>query len=114
MLYTFSMDQAEIDLLYSSFGKLVRMHRVRRRDMTQERLGQVVGLSRTSITNIEKGRQHVGLHQLCSIAEALSVPPSALLPVRSAGSTWVTGKLPPGTEKAIRQWAEKLIGDKES
>ena len=51
--------------------------------MTQERLGRLVGLSRTSITNIEKGRQHISLHQLFAIAEALRVRPDMLLP--SAG-----------------------------
>ena len=40
-----------------AFGKLVRLHREGRPDLTQEKLGRLVGLSRTSITNIEQGRQ---------------------------------------------------------
>ena len=81
--------------------------------MTQEKLGRLVGLSRTSITNIEKGRQHVSLHQLFAIAEALRVRPEALLPsAGEPGSTsWLAGKLPPGTERDITEWAEKLVGE---
>lgn len=99
------------EALYRAFGNLVRRHREQREDMTQEKLGQIVGLSRTSITNIEKGRQHVALHQLYAIAEALRVPPDTLLPSlrESGGTSWVSGKMPPGTEKEIAEWAEKLV-----
>lgn len=81
--------------------------------MTQEKLGRLVGLSRTSITNIEKGRQHVSLHHLVSIANALQVRSEALLPsVRETGAdSRVAKKLPPGTEPRIAEWAEKLVGE---
>jgi transcriptional regulator with XRE-family HTH domain len=89
----------------------MRRHREQRSGMTQEKLAQIVGLSRTSITNIEKGRQHIALHQLYAIAEALRVRPDALLPSprETDGASWVSAKMPPGTEKAIAEWAEKLI-----
>jgi len=48
--------------------------------MTQEKLGKLIGLSRTSITNIERGRQHATLHHLFAIGDALNVAPAALLP----------------------------------
>jgi hypothetical protein len=40
----------------------------------------MVGLSRTSIANIEAGRQKILLHQLLDLAAAVEVHPSALLP----------------------------------
>jgi len=81
--------------------------------MTQEKLGRLVGLSRTSITNIKRGRQHVSLHQLFAIAEALRVPADALLPAMGdiGGESRVTNKLPPDTEPEIAEWAEKLVGN---
>lgn len=81
--------------------------------MTQEKLGSLVGLSRTSIVNIEKGRQHISLHQLFVFADALKVRPEALLPSPSdgAGSSWIAEKLPPGTDTHITAWAEKLVGE---
>jgi len=40
----------------------------------------MAGLSRTSIANIEAGRQKILLHQFLDLAAALEVPPFALLP----------------------------------
>jgi transcriptional regulator with XRE-family HTH domain len=59
------------------------MHQFR---LTQEALASQVALTRTSITNIERGRQKLLLHTLVDIAHALSVEPAELLPVRTGGS----------------------------
>ena len=48
--------------------------------VSQDELAERVGLSRTSITNIEQGRQHVPLHTLLLLASALGVEPASLLP----------------------------------
>jgi DNA-binding XRE family transcriptional regulator len=49
------MTQRNLDTIYIyRFGNLVRLGR-ERRDLSQEKLGRFVGLSRTSIVNIEKG-----------------------------------------------------------
>jgi transcriptional regulator with XRE-family HTH domain len=75
------MKKRDLDALYRAFGNLVRLSREQRRDpLSQEKLGGLVGLSRTSITNIEKGRHHIALHQLLAFARALKVQPEALLP----------------------------------
>ena len=71
------------DPLYTFFGSRVRALR-ERRQVTQEELGRRVDLSRTSITNIEKGRQRVLLHQIVDLANALDAKPSELLPVSAA------------------------------
>ncbi len=47
--------------------------------MTQEQMGASVGLSRTSINNIENGRQKILLDTFCKIAKALGQEPAALL-----------------------------------
>ena len=64
---------------YAEVGKRIRTAR-QARSMTQEALATLVSLTRTSITNIEKGRQKFPLHTLAELAAALHVPPSALLP----------------------------------
>jgi transcriptional regulator with XRE-family HTH domain len=48
--------------------------------MTQEALAKKVSLTRTSIINIEKGRQQILLHNLVEIARALQVSPAELIP----------------------------------
>jgi transcriptional regulator with XRE-family HTH domain len=65
--------------LYVELGRLVRAHRDRV-GLSQADLGRRVGLSRTSVTNIERGRQKILVHQLLSLAQALDVGVEALLP----------------------------------
>jgi DNA-binding XRE family transcriptional regulator len=66
---------------YQEVGRRIREARRRRRPaLTQEALANLVSLTRTSITNVEKGRQKFLLHTLVDIASALQVQPSSLLP----------------------------------
>jgi transcriptional regulator with XRE-family HTH domain len=102
------MHTDSISLLYKDFGAQVRKHR-ERLEFTQEELGLQIGLSRTSITNIERGRQHMALHQIFEISRVLKIPPSTLLP-RGIwdGDSWLAEKLPPGTASDITDWAKNL------
>jgi transcriptional regulator with XRE-family HTH domain len=65
--------------IYAEFGKLLRLAR-KRAELTQEALAKRVELSRTSITNIERGNQPVALHTFVSLAKAVGVPAGDLLP----------------------------------
>lgn len=65
--------------LYRKLGENIRKCRVQRK-LSQDELAKLVGLNRTSMTNIEKGRQHPPLHTLCEIVEHLKVDISELLP----------------------------------
>jgi transcriptional regulator with XRE-family HTH domain len=67
------------ETFYVELGRRVRQAR-ERAGLTQDVLAARVSLSRTSVTNIERGRQKVLLHTLCGLAEALGVAPVALLP----------------------------------
>lgn len=68
-----------VDPLYREFGRLMKSGR-ETTGMSQAALGRRIGLSRTSVTNIESGRQHVSLRQLFEIAQALGRSPESLLP----------------------------------
>ena len=52
--------------------------------MTQDELARLVGLTRTSITNVEKGRQKCLLHTLADIASVLQVEVASLIPTATA------------------------------
>ena len=65
--------------LYIEFGKRVRSARGKA-GLTQEMLASRIGLSRTSVTNIEKGRQKVSLDMVYTVAKALGVDPVTFLP----------------------------------
>jgi transcriptional regulator with XRE-family HTH domain len=68
-----------MDGLYKQFGKQLRDLR-RAAGLTQDQVAERVKLKRTSITNIERGRQHIALHQLYLLANAVGKAPSDLLP----------------------------------
>ncbi len=60
------------DLRESGSGSRVRF--------TQGELADLVGLKRTSVTNIEKGNQTVSLHVLYRLCEALKADVTTVLP----------------------------------
>ena len=103
------MTKDDAQKFYRELGDRIRQHRERRgQAMTQEQLGRRVKLSRTSIVNIEKGRQHLAAHQVYIFAEALKVRPDDLLPTVAEDESWVAKKLAPEVDKKIVQWAAKL------
>ncbi len=65
--------------LYVDFGDRVRRRRTEL-GLTQDAVARQIELSRTSVANIEAGRQAVLLHQLIDIARALDAPADTLLP----------------------------------
>jgi transcriptional regulator with XRE-family HTH domain len=67
------------DEICKRFGKLLAGRRTEAR-MSQEAFAKAVGLSRTSITNIERGRQPISLHTLYFMADILGIEPADLLP----------------------------------
>ena len=67
--------------LFEFVGKQIRRRR-RHQGKTQEGLAQLIALSRTSVTNIERGRQRLPLHQLLHVADALDCELCDLLPNR--------------------------------
>jgi transcriptional regulator with XRE-family HTH domain len=66
-------------LFYLELGKRVRKAR-KRLDLTQDDLANLLSLNRTSITNIEKGKQRLLAHTLVEVANYLKIPVSELLP----------------------------------
>lgn len=74
-----AMTSAEKKRLYQNLGAQIRDYR-QDTSLSQEKLGEKVGLSRSSIVNIEKGRQRPPLHTLWGIAEALDASLEDLIP----------------------------------
>ncbi len=68
-----------VDPIYVYVGQAVREHRDRC-GFAQQELADAVGLTRTSITNLEQGRQQTPLHVLCRVADHLGVALKDLLP----------------------------------
>jgi transcriptional regulator with XRE-family HTH domain len=68
-----------VEPFYREFGDRLRHARQAKR-MSQAAVASEVGLSRTSVANIERGRQRMSLHLLMDFVRVLDVEPWDLLP----------------------------------
>jgi transcriptional regulator with XRE-family HTH domain len=74
-------EPVDIDAVIWSRTVPLRMQAIRQaKRMTQEQLAKRVGLTRTSIVNIECQRQAITLETLYALGKALGVNPKRLLP----------------------------------
>lgn len=94
--------------LYAETGR--RIGKVRKaRGMSQEQLAKMIGLSRTSVTNIEKGRQKLPLHTLYEIAATLGMGVEELLPRREELVRPLEQKLPRDITPKEREWISQIV-----
>ena len=68
-----------VDAFYVDVGRRIRDARLAK-NVTQAHLAAHASMTRSSIANLEAGRQKIPLHILALIADALSVDPASLLP----------------------------------
>lgn len=64
---------------YQQVGELIKSHRIRA-DKNHDALASHLGLSRSSIINIENGRQKILLHTLIDAAEFFNISVTELIP----------------------------------
>jgi transcriptional regulator with XRE-family HTH domain len=76
--YLLIMDYSE-NLLYKIVGENIRAKR-ESRNFSQADLAEKIGMLRTSVTNIERGRQRPPLHILYKICQLLNVEVKEILP----------------------------------
>lgn len=80
-----------------------------RAGVRQDQLARAVGLSRTSITNIERGRQGVQAYLLARIAEVLGRPTADLLPGQESRPASSLPNKVKRLERSKREWAERVL-----
>ncbi|MEA5576071.1 helix-turn-helix transcriptional regulator [Anabaena sp. UHCC 0451] len=68
--------------LYQQIGRRIKQRRTEM-GMTQAELADAIGVLRTSITNIEAGRQKAPLHVLYQLCIVLDVKVAAILPTEA-------------------------------
>lgn len=95
--------------LYAEFGGLVKAAR-RSAGLTQAELASAIGLTRTSVANLEAGRQRAFLETAYRIAGAVNCAPCELLPDPSA---LTAESVLPAAVKAqppdVRKWIGALV-----
>jgi transcriptional regulator with XRE-family HTH domain len=83
-----------------------RIAEIRNGKMTQEALAKELSLTRTSVINIEKGRQQILLHTLIDIARILQVSPIEFLPGETKN---VMEELLRTKPKKAREWIKSAV-----
>jgi len=91
---------------YQVFGENLARAR-KHNSLKQEAVAASVGLSRTSITNIESGRQPVQLHLAIEFARLYNTPLMLLLPNPQDLRTVET--VLPQLDATKRSWVERVI-----
>jgi transcriptional regulator with XRE-family HTH domain len=76
----------DVRAFYEELGSRVREAR-KARSMTQGQLALRLGLTRTSVVNLEAGRQGIPVHTLVRAATALGVAITSLVPEHPRDST---------------------------
>lgn len=94
----------ERSAIYEALGEKIRSER-RRRGLKQGQLATLVGMSRSSITNVELGRQSLLVDQLYRIADALETKPEQLLPDFGRAQS---SKAAPAVPPALSAWIRDL------
>jgi transcriptional regulator with XRE-family HTH domain len=77
--------------------------------LKQVDLADRIGLKRTSVTNIEAGRQQIQLHTLWQIADALGVTVGALLPSPEAVAAPDIERRLKGYQPAEQEWVRRVV-----
>jgi transcriptional regulator with XRE-family HTH domain len=97
--------------LYKTVGERIRTYRraitplVNQKDVADISDGE---LSRSSLANIEGGRQSISLHQLYRIADILNIDPRKLLPARQ---DVFEGTLESVQDDGKREWLSRVLDD---
>jgi transcriptional regulator with XRE-family HTH domain len=98
----------ERERFYRAVGEKMRTARDSK-GFTQEAIAASVGLSRTSLTNIEKGRQRLLLHTFIEIASALESSVADLLPDPSPVLDEISKRLPPNLPPVQRDFITRTM-----
>jgi DNA-binding XRE family transcriptional regulator len=107
--------QVDETLLYNLIGTNIKQQRLQV-DMTQTQLADAVGVLRTSITDIEAGRQKPPLHLLYNLCLALGIEVATVLPTNAAVSQTTTRSIsidgvikevPPKTAEFLKRLLEE-------
>jgi len=92
-------------LFYRELGETFRRLRIGH-SLTQEDVARSLGLTRTSVTNIEKGNQKILVHTLIAAADVFGVEPAELL---NAPKISVSISAANDVPQNVKTWIEGII-----
>lgn len=106
------MGMPEHERLYRILGGRIRQRR-KELEWTQSALAEKAGISRASVVNIEKGRQHPPLHLLFDLAVHLGIEVIALIPTqRELAAATSEVELDEALQKEISSMGDPLMEER--
>lgn len=93
---------------YLAIGRNIRILR-EKSNFKQDAFAQLLGLSRASIVNIEKGRQNPSLFLIWKMSKIFNIGIEELLGLSSSLTPNIVSKLPPSIEKKLNEIIEPDI-----
>ena len=108
----FAVTLMPVDWIYGVFGRRLREARVSK-GLSQQQVADQVGLARTSVTNIERGSQHLPLHMAYRLAAVVGEDLKKLLPDSDAPVPESDAFLPAAMLKELsaveRAWVQRIV-----
>lgn len=101
-----------IDDFYEALGARIRTLRQGR--YTQQELAELVGLTRTSITNVERGTQRLMADQLFAVARALDTSVEGLFSEISRGDPIERALVDKTEMPRVARFVKKALADTEA
>ncbi len=98
-----SRSRAATSSVYVETGRRIQEARKAAR-LTQESLADAIGLSRASMSNIERGRHKILLHTLEDITRVLNVDLHDLLPPRRRETSKLEAQVPPDVSANLKEF----------
>lgn len=95
----------EIDTFYKKLGEKVKTERIKR-NISQEKLGNFLDLTRASVINLEKGRHRPSIYQIIMIANFFEMEYQELIPFETQRQT-------KGKSKDFSKELNNIITDQE-
>ena len=103
----------QINDFYAALGARIRLLREDRK-YTQQDLADLIGLKRTSITNVERGTQRLMADQLLAIARALHTTVEDLFSGVSSEQTVERAPVNKTEMPTVARFVEKVLADTEA
>lgn len=103
----------QINDFYAALGARIRLLR-EDRDYTQRELADLVGLKRTSITNVERGTQRLMADQLVAVARALHTSVEDLFHGVSTEEAVEQAPVDKAEMPRVARFVEKVLADSDA
>lgn len=97
-----------IAALYENLGQQIRSAR-EVRGLSQQEVANVIGLMRSSVANIEGGRQRITVHSMIAVCQALDLDPADVVTRAMEGAEPFTSAIPAEVKNSTEKLRKSLL-----